>query len=156
MLLLNMTIFINYTLLQFTSAQYPRKHVSTCRVRWLPNRLGRPNNFIPDSYGYIPTSLMSIGWVLVWQTFLVGRYRGKAGVHYPQSALHLYLTFSRLYAPHSVRRESRSPSFPSSAPFQLHAACVFSDMYNRVTFCSPPYLGAHQNTLESAPLVFIS
>ncbi|KAG1889524.1 hypothetical protein F4604DRAFT_1712802 [Suillus subluteus] len=39
---------------------------------------------LPEGYGYIPSSLITIGWVLVWQGILVGRYRKKAGIEYPQ------------------------------------------------------------------------
>ncbi|KAF9244509.1 hypothetical protein BU15DRAFT_59295 [Melanogaster broomeanus] len=28
---------------------------------------------LPNGFGYVPASLVSLGWVLVWQTFLVGR-----------------------------------------------------------------------------------
>ncbi|KAI9570396.1 hypothetical protein HD554DRAFT_2170549 [Boletus coccyginus] len=28
---------------------------------------------LPNGFGYVPASLLSLGWVLAWQTFLVGR-----------------------------------------------------------------------------------
>ncbi|KAG1746957.1 hypothetical protein EDB19DRAFT_335352 [Suillus lakei] len=76
---------------------------------------------LPEGYGYIPSSLMTIGWVLMWQGFMVGRYRARAGIDYPQ-----------LYAEKSEAQES-------------NAALRFNCMQR-----------AHQNTLESAPLVFVS
>ncbi|KIJ65039.1 hypothetical protein HYDPIDRAFT_89196, partial [Hydnomerulius pinastri MD-312] len=35
-------------------------------------------------FGYVPASIVSLGWLLVWQTFLVGRARKRAGIAYPQ------------------------------------------------------------------------
>ncbi|OAX44449.1 membrane-associated proteins in eicosanoid and glutathione metabolism [Rhizopogon vinicolor AM-OR11-026] len=76
---------------------------------------------LPVGYGYIPASLMSIGWVLMWQTFMVGRYRKRAGINYPQ-----------MYAEKAEVEASE-------------AALRFNCMQR-----------AHQNTLESVPLVFLS
>jgi len=76
---------------------------------------------LPVDYGYIPTSLMSIGWVLLWQTILVGRYRKRSGISYPQ-----------MYAEKAEVQDSEE-------------ALRFNCMQR-----------AHQNTLESTPLVFIS
>ncbi|OJA16158.1 hypothetical protein AZE42_00020 [Rhizopogon vesiculosus] len=76
---------------------------------------------LPVGYGYIPASLMSIGWVLMWQTFMVGRYRKRAGINYPQ-----------MYAEKAEAEGSE-------------AALRFNCMQR-----------AHQNTLESVPLVFLS
>ncbi|KAH7914773.1 hypothetical protein BJ138DRAFT_1133141 [Hygrophoropsis aurantiaca] len=42
------------------------------------------NIALPEGFGYVPGALMSIGWVLLWQTFLVGRQRKRSGVRYPQ------------------------------------------------------------------------
>ncbi|KAH0838145.1 hypothetical protein J3R83DRAFT_6396 [Lanmaoa asiatica] len=39
---------------------------------------------LPTGFGYVPASLVSLGWVLVWQTFLVGRARKRASIAYPQ------------------------------------------------------------------------
>ncbi|KAG2755451.1 membrane-associated proteins in eicosanoid and glutathione metabolism [Suillus brevipes Sb2] len=39
---------------------------------------------LPEGYGYIPSSLITIGWVLVWQFYMVGKYRKKAGIEYFQ------------------------------------------------------------------------
>ncbi|KIK48406.1 hypothetical protein CY34DRAFT_104017 [Suillus luteus UH-Slu-Lm8-n1] len=39
---------------------------------------------LPEGYGYIPSSLITIGWVLVWQGYMVGGYRKKAGLEYSQ------------------------------------------------------------------------
>ncbi|KAG1749786.1 uncharacterized protein EDB91DRAFT_1109679 [Suillus paluster] len=76
---------------------------------------------LPEGYGYIPSSLMTIGWVLIWQGILVGRYRKRAGINYPQ-----------LYAEKAEVQDSQ-------------AALRFNCMQR-----------AHHNTLESAPVVFIS
>ncbi|KAG2154628.1 hypothetical protein DEU56DRAFT_769474 [Suillus clintonianus] len=76
---------------------------------------------LPEGYGYIPSSLMTIGWVLFWQSILVGKYRKRAGIEYPQ-----------LYAEKAEVKDSNAA---------LRFNCVQR---------------AHQNTLESAPLVFVS
>ncbi|KAI9572407.1 hypothetical protein HD554DRAFT_2168030 [Boletus coccyginus] len=39
---------------------------------------------LPNGFGYVSASLLSVGWVLAWQTFLVGRARSRAGIKYPQ------------------------------------------------------------------------
>ncbi|KAF8140449.1 hypothetical protein EV363DRAFT_1579787 [Boletus edulis] len=39
---------------------------------------------LPNGFGYVPASLVSLGWLLCWQTFLVGKARGRAGIAYPQ------------------------------------------------------------------------
>ncbi|KAG1760362.1 hypothetical protein EDD22DRAFT_955027 [Suillus occidentalis] len=39
---------------------------------------------LPEGYGYIPSSLITIGWVLIWQGYMVGGYRKKAGIEYSQ------------------------------------------------------------------------
>ncbi|KIJ21950.1 hypothetical protein PAXINDRAFT_165282 [Paxillus involutus ATCC 200175] len=39
---------------------------------------------LPNGFGYVPASLVSLGWLLVWQSFLVGRARKRAGIAYPQ------------------------------------------------------------------------
>lgn len=56
-------------------------------------------------FGYVPASLLSLSWVLVWQTFLVSRARLRAHIKYPQrayNALHLahrpFLTQCVVYA----------------------------------------------------------
>ncbi|KAG8219640.1 hypothetical protein J3R82DRAFT_595 [Butyriboletus roseoflavus] len=41
---------------------------------------------LPSGFGYVPASLLSLGWLLTWQTFLVGRARKQAGIAYPQCA----------------------------------------------------------------------
>ncbi|KAG2045066.1 hypothetical protein BDR03DRAFT_937834 [Suillus americanus] len=76
---------------------------------------------LPEGYGYIPSSLITIGWVLVWQGIMVGRYRKKAGIEYPQ--------------PYAEQAEVKDSA----------AALRFNCMQR-----------AHQNTLESAPVVFVS
>lgn len=37
-------------------------------------------------FGYVPASIVSLGWLLVWQTLLVGRARSRAAIPYPQCA----------------------------------------------------------------------
>ncbi|KAG1757797.1 hypothetical protein EDB19DRAFT_65401 [Suillus lakei] len=76
---------------------------------------------LPEGYGYIPGSLMTLGWILKWQTFMVGKYRGRAGIEYPQ-----------LYAEKAEVQESK-------------AVLRFNCMQR-----------AHQNTLESVPVVVVS
>ncbi|KAG1828376.1 hypothetical protein EV424DRAFT_1536648 [Suillus variegatus] len=76
---------------------------------------------LPEGYGYVPSSLITIGWVLVWQSIMVGRYRKRAGVEFPQ-----------LYAEQAEVKDSA-------------AALRFNCMQR-----------AHQNTLETAPVVFVS
>lgn len=76
---------------------------------------------LPEGYGYVPSSLITIGWVLVWQGIMVGRYRKKAGIEYPQ--------------PYAEKAEVKDSA----------AALRFNCMQR-----------AHQNTLESAPVVFVS
>lgn len=76
---------------------------------------------LPEGYGYIPSSLMTIGWILIWQGLLVGKYRKRAGIGYPQ-----------MYAEKAEVQGSQ-------------AALRFNCMQR-----------AHQNTLESAPMVFVS
>lgn len=76
---------------------------------------------LPEGYGYIPSSLITMGWVLVWQGIMVGRYRKKAGIEYPQ--------------PYAEKAEVKDST----------AALRFNCMQR-----------AHQNTLESAPVVFVS
>ncbi|KAG9314191.1 hypothetical protein JVU11DRAFT_4977 [Chiua virens] len=39
---------------------------------------------LPNGFGYVPASFVSLGWLLVWQTILVGRARKRAGITYPQ------------------------------------------------------------------------
>ncbi|KAF9237038.1 hypothetical protein BU15DRAFT_63423 [Melanogaster broomeanus] len=39
---------------------------------------------LPADFGYVGAALVSTLWVLGFQMFLVGRYRGKAGIKYPQ------------------------------------------------------------------------
>ncbi|KAH7930509.1 membrane-associated proteins in eicosanoid and glutathione metabolism [Leucogyrophana mollusca] len=39
---------------------------------------------LPEGFAYVPSALMSVGWVLLWQTFLVGRQRKRSGIKYPQ------------------------------------------------------------------------
>ncbi|KAN0100449.1 hypothetical protein V8E55_000433 [Tylopilus felleus] len=39
---------------------------------------------LPNGFGYVPASLLSLSWVLVWQTFLVSRARLRAHIKYPQ------------------------------------------------------------------------
>ncbi|KAF8560179.1 membrane-associated proteins in eicosanoid and glutathione metabolism [Imleria badia] len=43
-----------------------------------------PQIILPNGFGYVPASLLSLGWVLAWQTFLVGGARKRAGITYPQ------------------------------------------------------------------------
>lgn len=76
---------------------------------------------LPEGYGYIPSSLITIGWVLMWQSIMVGRYRKKAGIEYPQ--------------PYAEKAEVKDST----------AALRFNCMQR-----------AHQNTIESAPIVFVS
>lgn len=76
---------------------------------------------LPEGYGYIPSSLITIGWVLVWQGLMVARYRKKAGIEYPQ--------------PYAEKAEVKNSD----------AALRFNCMQR-----------AHQNTLESAPVIFVS
>ncbi|KIK48405.1 hypothetical protein CY34DRAFT_798220 [Suillus luteus UH-Slu-Lm8-n1] len=76
---------------------------------------------LPEGYGYIPSSLITIGWVLVWQGIMVGRYRKRAGIEYPQ--------------PYAEKAEVKDST----------AALRFNCMQR-----------AHQNTLESAPVAFVS
>ncbi|KAG2338341.1 membrane-associated proteins in eicosanoid and glutathione metabolism [Suillus weaverae] len=76
---------------------------------------------LPEGYGYIPSSLITIGWVLVWQGIMVGRYRKRAGIEYPQ--------------PYAEKAEAKDST----------VALRFNCMQR-----------AHQNTLESAPVVFVS
>ncbi|KAL4069784.1 hypothetical protein V8B97DRAFT_631320 [Scleroderma yunnanense] len=39
---------------------------------------------LPEGFGYIAVPLVSLGWVLVWQSLLVGGARKRAGIAYPQ------------------------------------------------------------------------
>ncbi|KAH7885978.1 hypothetical protein F5I97DRAFT_1181994 [Phlebopus sp. FC_14] len=39
---------------------------------------------LPQGFGCVPASLISLGWLLVWQTALVARARRRAGIAYPQ------------------------------------------------------------------------
>ncbi|EGO03464.1 hypothetical protein SERLA73DRAFT_46722 [Serpula lacrymans var. lacrymans S7.3] len=36
------------------------------------------------SFGHVTTAIVSSTWLLVWQTILVGRFRRRAGIDYPQ------------------------------------------------------------------------
>ncbi|KAF8745069.1 hypothetical protein AX14_010543 [Amanita brunnescens Koide BX004] len=39
---------------------------------------------IPPGYQYVGAALLSTSWVLVYQFFLVARFRKRAGIQYPQ------------------------------------------------------------------------
>jgi len=43
-----------------------------------------PGILIPPEYKYVIVSLLPIPWLLLGQTIMVGRYRRKAGISYPQ------------------------------------------------------------------------
>ncbi|EGO29224.1 hypothetical protein SERLADRAFT_365244 [Serpula lacrymans var. lacrymans S7.9] len=39
---------------------------------------------LPQGFGHVTTAIVSSTWLLVWQTILVGRFRRRAGIDYPQ------------------------------------------------------------------------
>jgi hypothetical protein len=59
----------------------------------LPNKcvfhyLKSPGSYLYYSYEYVGAALVSTVWLLLAQGVVVSRYRKRAGIKYPQSALY--------------------------------------------------------------------
>lgn len=108
------------------------------------------------SYQYVGAALVSTVWLLLVQGVVVSRYRKRAGVQYPQSALFIFLLLRQRWSTHSVCWKSRGRSVQRCNDFQLRSALVNHSFYVVYKIFIFLFIGAHQNTLENIPLVFVT
>ena len=111
------------------------------------------------SFEYVGASLLASVFLLVGQGSLVGRYRKRAGVQYPQSLWTLFLTHhdTLTVGISSVRRESTNGRFEGCTPLQLrstYVSCYWPSLLQLMMFsydfrCSPKYTREHPHPLHS-------